>query len=60
MHTRDFAAAAVSPEADRAVVDGAAILGTVLAALLLQPGLVEKARKAFADASAVPAAREVA
>ena len=60
MHTRDFEAAAVSPEADQAVVDGAAILGTVLAALLSRPGLVEEARRAFGGASAAPAAGGVA
>jgi len=47
MHTRDFAAAADSPAADRAVTDGATILGTMLAALLARPQLVEEAKEAF-------------
>jgi amidohydrolase len=47
LHTRDFEAAAGSPDADRAVIDGAAVLGTMLGALLVRPQLVEEARKAF-------------
>jgi amidohydrolase len=47
MHTRDFAAAAASPDADRAVVDGATILGSMLAALLARPQLVADVRQAF-------------
>jgi amidohydrolase len=47
MHTRDFADAADSPDADRAVTDAATILGSVLAALLVRPHLVEDARKVF-------------
>ncbi|MGH3272759.1 MAG: M20 family metallopeptidase [Streptosporangiaceae bacterium] len=47
LHTRDFAAAAGSPDADRAVLDGATILGALLAALLARPRLVTDARQAF-------------
>jgi amidohydrolase len=47
MHTRDFASAADSPDADRALTDAATILGSVLAALLDRPHLVEDARKVF-------------
>jgi len=47
MHTRDFAAAADSPAADRAVTDGATILGAVLAALLSRPQMVEEAKEVF-------------
>jgi hypothetical protein len=47
LHTRDFTAAAASPDGDRAVLDGATILGTVLAALLSRPELVEEAKRAF-------------
>jgi hypothetical protein len=49
MHTRDFAAAAASPDADRAVVDGATILGSMLAALLARPQLVADVRRAFTE-----------
>jgi amidohydrolase len=47
MHTRDFAGAADSPDADRALTDAATILGSVLAGLLDRPQLVDDARQAF-------------
>jgi amidohydrolase len=60
MHTRDFAAAAASPDADRAVIDGATILGSVLAALLARPQLVEEAKKVFDGTRSSGASRRVA
>jgi amidohydrolase len=60
MHTRDFAAAAESPDADRAVTDGATILGSVLAALLVRPELVEDAKKAFDGTRPSRASRQLA
>jgi amidohydrolase len=60
MHTRDFEAAADSPDADRAVMDGATVLGTVLAALLSRPQLVAEAKKAFDDSGSSLAARGLA
>jgi amidohydrolase len=60
LHTRDFAEAAASPDADSAVTDGAAVLGTVLAALLARPHLVADAKKAFADVQASAAVAGVA
>lgn len=46
-HTREFAAAANSPDGDRAVLDGAAMLATMTVALLKHPELVEQARARF-------------
>jgi amidohydrolase len=57
MHTRDFAAAAASADADRAVIDGATILGSVLTALLERPELVAEARRVFDETEPPPAAR---
>lgn len=48
-HTREFAAAANSPDGDRAVLDGAAVLATMTIALLRHPVLVEEARARFAE-----------
>jgi amidohydrolase len=51
LHTSHFEVLAGSPEGDRAVVDGATILGGVLAALLCDPALVEQAHAHFASTS---------
>jgi amidohydrolase len=48
-HTREFAEAAGSPEGDRAVLDGAAMLATMTVALIAHPELVESAAAAFAQ-----------
>lgn len=47
LHSVDFVEAAASPDAERAVLDGAQILGTVLATMLCQPALVEAAHAEF-------------
>jgi amidohydrolase len=47
IHTADFAAAAVSGAADRAVIDGATILARLAAACWAEAGLVAAARRAF-------------
>jgi amidohydrolase len=60
MHTRDFEMAADSPDADRAVMDGATILGTVVAALLSRPQLVEDAKRAFGASQPSQGHRRVA
>lgn len=46
LHTREFEAAAGSAEGEKAVVDGAAVLGTVAAVLLTDPALVRAAKSA--------------
>lgn len=52
IHTEAFAAAAVSPAADRAVTDGAAILARLATRCWADPDLVGRAREAFAGTSA--------
>lgn len=47
LHTREFAAAAATAEGDKAVVDGATMLATVLTGLCTRPELVAAARAAF-------------
>lgn len=47
IHTREFAAAARAEDGDRAVLDGAAMLGTMASALLTAPALVTAAKAAF-------------
>ncbi len=47
IHTRDFAAAARGEDGDRAVLDGAVLLGTMAGALLTRPALVSAAQAAF-------------
>jgi amidohydrolase len=47
IHTRDFAVAARGEDGDRAVLDGAALLGMMAGALLTQPAQVAAARAAF-------------
>jgi amidohydrolase len=47
IHTREFAVAARGEAGDRAVLDGAAMLGTMAGALLTRPALVAAARAAF-------------
>jgi amidohydrolase len=47
LHTREFEAAAVSEAGDAAVLDGAALLATMLTALFTRPALLTAARKAF-------------
>lgn len=51
LHTSRFEAAARSADGDRAVVDGAVVLGSVLSALLSEPRLLDDARAAFRTAS---------
>ncbi|GAA3732632.1 M20 family metallopeptidase [Streptomyces tremellae] len=50
LHTRDFAAGAAGPDADAAVLDGAAMLAGVLGALFTEPGRLAQAKAAFAAA----------
>lgn len=50
IHSEDFAAAAVSEAADRAVSDGATILARLAVACWTEDGLVDTARKAFEGA----------
>jgi amidohydrolase len=47
IHTREFAAAARGEAGDRAVLDGAAMLGMMASALFTRPALVAAARAAF-------------
>ncbi|HEY6496194.1 MAG TPA: M20 family metallopeptidase [Trebonia sp.] len=47
IHTRDFAVAARGEAGDRAVLDGAALLGMMAGTLLTQPARVAAARAAF-------------
>lgn len=47
IHTREFEAAAVSKEGDKAVTDGATTLGTVVASMISHPELVNDAKIAF-------------
>lgn len=49
IHTREFAEAAGGEQGDRAVLAGATLLATVVAALHTRPELVERARAAFRD-----------
>ncbi|MCF3965503.1 M20 family metallopeptidase, partial [Streptomyces fuscigenes] len=51
LHTRDFAAGAAGRDADAAVLDGAAMLGSVLTALLTDPGRLAAAKAEFAAAT---------
>jgi amidohydrolase len=47
IHTREFATAARGAAGDRAVLDGATLLGVMASALLTRPALVTAARAAF-------------
>jgi amidohydrolase len=47
IHTREFGAAARGADGDRAVLDGALLLGTMAGALLTSPALVSAAQAAF-------------
>jgi hypothetical protein len=47
IHTREFATAARGAAGDRAVLDGATLLGVMASALLTRPALVSAARAAF-------------
>lgn len=47
IHTEAFAACAASPEADRAVVDGAKALAMTAVDLWMVPGLLERVREEF-------------
>ena len=49
VHTRDFATAARGEAGDRAVLDGAGLLGIMAGALLTRPELVAAAGAAFAE-----------
>jgi amidohydrolase len=49
IHTREFGAAARGAAGDRAVLDGAALLGIMAGALLTSPALVTAAAAAFAE-----------
>lgn len=46
LHSREFAQAAISPEADRALLDGARLLALTVLRLLREPALVEEAWRA--------------
>lgn len=46
-HTREFASAAAGADADRAVLDGASMLATTMAALFREPDLLARARAEF-------------
>jgi amidohydrolase len=48
LHTREFAAAAAQAGGDAAVLDGAALLATLLTTLFTRPGLLAEARERFA------------
>jgi amidohydrolase len=50
IHTREFERAAVDESGDAAVLDGAALLATMLTALFTRPDLLEAAGKAFQEA----------
>lgn len=47
LHTREFAAAAAGADADRAVLAGASMLATTIAALFREPDLLARAKAAF-------------
>lgn len=47
LHTADFVSAAGSADGGRAVLDGATVVGTMVAALLSRPALTAAARAAF-------------
>jgi amidohydrolase len=47
LHTREFTAAAVEAGGDAAVLDGAALLATLLTALFTRPELLDRARERF-------------
>jgi amidohydrolase len=49
IHTRDFAAAAATEQGDQAVLDGATVIGSVVAALFRDPDLVRAATEAFEE-----------
>lgn len=49
LHTREFARVAGGEPGDRAVLDGAALLATVVAALFAEPSLVAAAKAAFEE-----------
>ena len=59
MHTEDFAAAAGSPAAHRAVVDSAAGLGQVVCDLLADGDLLAVARADFERAGGVQAVADL-
>jgi amidohydrolase len=52
LHTREFAEAAAGDEADSAVLDGSALLASLLTTLLTRPDVLERARAEFAAAGA--------
>jgi hypothetical protein len=49
IHTRDFAAAAATGDGDRAVLDGATLVGSVVAGLLTRPDLIAEANAAIPE-----------
>ncbi|MGQ4512361.1 amidohydrolase [Streptomyces sp. DW26H14] len=51
LHTREFAAGAAGPDADAAVLDGAAMLASVLTALFTDPGRLDRAKAEFRAAT---------
>jgi amidohydrolase len=51
LHTREFTAVAAGEGGDRAVVDAAALLATLLTALFTRPALLAQARERFAEGS---------
>lgn len=51
LHTREFAAAAAGESGDRAVLDAAALLATLLTALFTRPELLERIRERFTKAA---------
>ncbi|HEY4376168.1 MAG TPA: M20 family metallopeptidase [Acidimicrobiales bacterium] len=52
IHTADFAAYAVGPDGDRAVIDGAKALASTVADLWLRPDALSEITSAFAEATA--------
>lgn len=50
LHTRQFAEDVVSVDGDRAVIDGATVLGAMACTLLTTPDLVEEVKRAFGGA----------
>ncbi|MCA1223059.1 amidohydrolase [Streptomyces sp. 8L] len=51
LHTREFAAGAAGSDADAAVLDGAAMLASVLTALFTDPGRLDRAKAEFLAAT---------
>ncbi len=50
LHTREFEAVAAGPDGDRAVLDAAALLATLLTTLFTRPELLRTARQRFEEA----------